>query len=333
MIEKTDHKVNCPNNEVSYLNNAIGNFRTFSLSKDDLKRMKDNMSPDLNKNCNKKSNKRLFKNLFKHFYGINKTIIDEVNDANMFMYLGLNGCGMTTHLWRQSLLTNGIFITSEYPNGWDNHPSLREKGQKKDVLDIPEHLNEYKAIADKYLIMGHGISSKEMIATISSAITAIRCNIPLFVDGFATFLHTKNQHKLIRIMKEIIAEYPDLKFIFSTHRHEMIYAFSYDIEEKNLIKNGYIVEGNELKSTPSTWEELLFVQHLPNFLPGSDPHAEGCPCPAEISFSKVPPDAIHKQFHKSINENSIEWVCPNKDCRRTFFFDRKEIPETINIKG
>jgi energy-coupling factor transporter ATP-binding protein EcfA2 len=64
----------------------------------------------------------------------------------------------------------------------------------------------------------------------------------LVIDEMDIHLHSKWQHRLLNILKQMAKDHPGLTIIASSHARELIPAFAHDIEEPGLRKAGEIIE-------------------------------------------------------------------------------------------
>jgi len=65
----------------------------------------------------------------------------------------------------------------------------------------------------------------------------------LLIDEMDIHLHSKWQHRLLNVLKQMAKEHPGLTIIASSHARELIPAFGHDISEEGLRKGGEIIEG------------------------------------------------------------------------------------------
>lgn len=68
----------------------------------------------------------------------------------------------------------------------------------------------------------------------------------LLIDELETHLHPKWQHRVMKMLKAWIQEWPDLTVIATTHQPEMLEAFAFDRSEQGLIKAGYLIDKSDL---------------------------------------------------------------------------------------
>jgi hypothetical protein len=64
----------------------------------------------------------------------------------------------------------------------------------------------------------------------------------LLIDEMDIHLHSKWQHRLLNVLKQMAKEHPGLTIIASSHARELIPAFGHDISEEGLRKGGEIIE-------------------------------------------------------------------------------------------
>ncbi len=67
-------------------------------------------------------------------------------------------------------------------------------------------------------------------------------NTILLVDEMDIHLHSKWQHRLLNLLKQMAKDHPGLTIIASSHARELIPAFAHDIPERGLRKAGEILE-------------------------------------------------------------------------------------------
>lgn len=67
-------------------------------------------------------------------------------------------------------------------------------------------------------------------------------NTILLIDELDVHLHSKWQHDLLNMLKQMAKNHPCLTIITSSHARELIPAFGHDIPEQGLRKGGHIIE-------------------------------------------------------------------------------------------
>lgn len=68
----------------------------------------------------------------------------------------------------------------------------------------------------------------------------------LLIDELETHLHPKWQHRVMKMLKAWIREWPDLTVIATTHQPEMLDAFAFERTEEGLVKAGYLIDKKDL---------------------------------------------------------------------------------------
>lgn len=64
----------------------------------------------------------------------------------------------------------------------------------------------------------------------------------LVIDEMDIHLHSKWQHRLLNVLKQMAKDHPGITIVASSHSREIIPAFGHDIPEKGLRKAGEIIE-------------------------------------------------------------------------------------------
>lgn len=68
----------------------------------------------------------------------------------------------------------------------------------------------------------------------------------LLIDEMETHLHIKWQHRLMKMLKDWIRQWPDLTVIATSHQPEMMDAFAFEQPEDGLVKGGFLIEADDL---------------------------------------------------------------------------------------
>lgn len=68
----------------------------------------------------------------------------------------------------------------------------------------------------------------------------------LLIDELETHLHPKWQHRVMKMLKAWVQEWPDLTVIATTHQPEMLEAFAFERPEEGLVKGGYLIDKKDL---------------------------------------------------------------------------------------
>lgn len=69
-------------------------------------------------------------------------------------------------------------------------------------------------------------------------------NTILMIDEMDVHLHLKWQHRLLKILKDMVKDNPGLTVISTTHSREVLNGFAFEIEEKGLRKGGHVIDEN-----------------------------------------------------------------------------------------
>ncbi len=67
-------------------------------------------------------------------------------------------------------------------------------------------------------------------------------NTILLIDEMDLHLHSKLQHRLLNLLKDLVREQQGLTVIASTHSREILRAFAFEVREQGLRKGGHIIE-------------------------------------------------------------------------------------------
>ncbi len=67
-------------------------------------------------------------------------------------------------------------------------------------------------------------------------------NTILLIDEMDVHLHSKWQHNILNMLKQMAKEHPGLTIIVSSHARELIPAFAHKLPEKGLRKAGHLIE-------------------------------------------------------------------------------------------
>lgn len=81
----------------------------------------------------------------------------------------------------------------------------------------------------------------QMILRIGAHMTR---NTWIVIDEVDVHLHPKWQHRILNILKQIVAETPGLHVIATTHSREILQGFAFETKEPGLKKGGHIIEEN-----------------------------------------------------------------------------------------
>jgi len=113
------------------------------------------------------------------------------------------------------------------------------EGVKKDP---PEAVVTNRGVPHRLDQLSSGEKSLvQMIIRIGAHMTR---NTWVVIDELDVHLHPKWQHRVLNILKQIVAETPGVHVIATTHSREILKGFEFETKEAGLRKGGHIIEVN-----------------------------------------------------------------------------------------